>query len=331
MKSLASKANGGFGEADATKLTVSQFLTRWLEAIETTVKPGTKRRYADVVTRHIEPVIGRKQLGKLTPLDVQQLYADRLAANLSPTTVNLIHNILHRALKQAMRWELVTRNVTEATDVPREKTPEYTTWNEKQVAQFLAVSDTDEWAALWRLALLTGMRRGEILGLKWEDVDLKRGLLAVKRTLSRGNAGAYEFDTPKSAHGRRSIALPGSVVASLNSHSVKQREVRLGKGTDYKDQDLVFADALGTPLHPNSVQYRFKQLIKKAGVPNLRFHDLRHTSATLMLANNVHPKIVQERLGHSDVGITMNRYSHVTMDMQRDAADRLDSVLGANT
>jgi len=166
-----------------------------------------------------------------------------------------------------------------------------------------------------------------MLGLKWEDIDLTRGVLAVRRTLSRGPKGTFSFGTPKTASGRRSIALPASCVDSLRRHRVIQIEKRLELGKAYLDKDLVFADALGEPLHPNTVTYRFGQLMVKASVPRLRIHDLRHTSATLMLANNVHPKIVQERLGHANVSMTLDRYSHVTMDMQRDAADQLDKLL----
>ncbi len=324
---LASIQNGGFSEADAKRLTVGQYLTRWLASLDGTVRPSTQERYTDVMRRHVAPIVGRVQLSKLSSLDVQNLYANRLAAGLSPTTVNLIHNVLHRALKQAVRWGLLLRNPTEMVDSPREKTPEFVVWNENQVSVFLAVTISDEWAALWRLALLTGMRRGEILGLKWEDVDLARGVLAVKRTLSRGAKGAYTFGTPKTAHGRRSIALPPSVVESLKSHRRKQLEGRLVLGEAYQDKDLVFANTLGEPLHPNSLAHRFHQLTKQAGLPRIRIHDLRHTSATLMLANGVHPKIAQERLGHADVSMTLNRYSHVTMDMQRDAADQLDTMI----
>jgi integrase len=324
---VANIANGGFGEAEAKKLTLSQYLARWYPSLEGAVRPSTQRRYQDVLTQHVEPMLGTKNLSKLTPLEVQALYAEKLSAGLSPTTVALIHNILHRALKQAVRWGLLTRNVTEAVTPPREAKLEYVTWNEQQVREFLVVSDGDEWAALWRLALTTGMRRGEILGLRWEDVDLDKGVLSVRRTLSRGTGGTYTYGTPKTTTGKRSIALTRSAVDSLKAHRRRQVEDRL-KSPIYKDEDLVFADSIGEPLHPNSLAYRFNKLIARAGVPRIRFHDLRHTSATLMLANGEHPKIVQERLGHADISMTLNRYSHVTMDMQRLAADRLDALIG---
>jgi integrase len=326
-KALASIESGGFAEADAKKITVSEYMARWLESIRQSMRPASYRRYADLSRQHIEPVIGRIHLAKLSQLDVQSLYADRIEYGLSPTSVGLLHCILHRALKQAMRGGLLTRNVTELVDVPRRITPEYVTWDREQATSFLAVSDKDDLAALWRLALLTGMRRGEILGLKWDDLDLARGALSVKRTISRGNGGSFEFGPPKSGKGRQ-IALPRSATDALHKHRVKQLEKRMPVGISYNDLGLIFADALGEPLHPNTLRLRFLRLMKEAGVPVLRIHDLRHTSATLMLANGENPKIVSERLGHANIGITMDRYSHVTATMQRESADRLDTLLG---
>lgn len=331
-QALAAIEAGGFAEADAKKLTVSQYMTRWHESIEGSVKPITYRRYGDLLRLHVLPNIGAVQLSKLSPEHLQRLYANRLSkAGLSPTSVGTIHVILHRALKQAMRWGLLTRNVTEAVDAPRKATPTCATWSQKQATDFLAVADNHDWAALWRLALLTGMRRGELLAVHWKDVDLVRGVLAVRYSYSRGGAGGFVIGQPKTTSGRRSIALPRSVVEVLQKHRVRQVEGRLKLGTSYEDQDLVFTNALGGPLHPNTMALHFHRLSAEAGVPRIRIHDLRHTSATLMLANNVHPKIVQERLGHSDISMTLNRYSHVTMDMQRDAADQMDVLMAATS
>ncbi len=326
-QALASIETGGFAEADAKKITVEAYLAQWLESIRGNVKPITMRHYGDLLRLHIVPAIGKVHLAKLSPSDLQRLYADRLTkGGLSPTSVGTIHVILHRALKQGMRWGLLARNVTEAVDPPRKNVPTCTTWSREQAADFLTVADQHTWAALWRLALFTGMRRGEMLALRWEDVDLQRSVLAVRQTYSRGGDG-FVFGTPKSAAGRRSIALPRSLVTALHKHRVEQVEGRLKLGTSYQDQGLVFANPLGEPLHPNTMTNQFKRLVVSAGVPLIRIHDLRHTSATLMLANNIHPKIVQERLGHSDVSMTLNRYSHVTMDMQRDAADQMDTLM----
>jgi integrase len=325
---LASMATGGFAEADAKKMTVEQYLERWLQAHAPTVRPTTHDRYTDLVKKHINPKIGHIFLAKLSALDLQGLYSDRLTkGKLSPTTVQHIHNILHKALKQAVRSGLLARNVTEAVDAPRRITPQYKVWSTVQSTAFLRVADSHEWTALWRLALMTGMRRGEILGLTWEALDLARGVLQVNHTMIRGVDGKMGFGQPKTAAGRRTISLPYSVVEALKKHRVTQIEEKLRLGTDYQDQSLVFANADGTPIHPNTLTYQFRKLIGKANVPRIRIHDLRHTSATLLLSSGENAKVVQERLGHADVSMTLNIYAHVTPDMQRGAADKLEALM----
>lgn len=309
------------------KVTLDEFARQWLEAVESSLRPSTFRRYADMLRVHILPQLGTRQLAKLAPIDLQRFYANRLASGLSSTTVHHLHVMLHRVLKQAERWGMVTRNVASMVDAPRRTFPEITTWNLEQVNQFFAITDQHELAALWRLALLTGMRRGELLGLMWDDIDLDRGTLAVRRTLSRGNGGRWELGQPKTAAGRRSIALPASCVTSLRKHRARQNEERLRLGELWEDHGFVFTNRTGNMLHVNSLDLAFKKVTAASGLPLIRFHDLRHTSATLLLAQGVHPKIVQERLGHADITMTLNRYSHVTPDMQRLAADTLDAAL----
>ncbi|MDP9363743.1 MAG: site-specific integrase [Chloroflexota bacterium] len=324
---LIQKAETGF--TDAGKLTVRDFFDRWLEAVAPTLRPSTARRYRDVARLHIVGVIGNLRLVKLSSADVQRLYANRLGSGLSPTSVNHIHAILHRALDQAVRWGLLLRNVTDTIDPPRRSSPEMKAWDARQAATVLATAAGDDLEALWRLGLLTGMRRGEILGLRWADVDIDAGALSVRRTLSRGTSSRLEMGEPKTAAGRRRVALPVSVVESLRRHRVRQLEHRLAAGPAFEDQDLVFPNGTGGPLHPNSLALRFRRLTERAGAPAIRFHDLRHTCATLLLAEGVHPKVVQERLGHSNIAETLDRYSHVTADMQRGAADLLDAALDA--
>ena len=262
---LIHKAETGFTAAG--KLTVREFFDRWLESAAPTLRPATARRYHDVARLHIVGVIGNYRLAKLTPGDVQRLYADRLAAGLSPTSVHHIHAILHRALDQAVRWGLLLRNVTDAVDPPRRSSPEMQTWDTRQVAAVLTAAVSDDLEALWRLALLTGMRRGELLGLRWADVDLDAGALSVRRTLSRGLTSRLEVGEPKTGAGRRRVSLPASVVESLRRHRVRQLEQRLAAGPAYVDADLVFATESGGVIHPNTLSRRFVQLISRAGVP----------------------------------------------------------------
>ena len=315
--------------SDAGKITFAEYVARWLESVEPSLRPSTSRRYRDMLNHHAVPQIGHIKLAKLSPLDLQHLYANRLDAGLSSTTVHHLHVMLHGALKQAVRWGMVSRNVTEMVDAPRRTSPEITTWNAEQVSRFFATSDEHYLAALWRLALLTGMRRGELLGLKWEDIDLERGSLAVRRTLSRGKGGRWEVEQPKTASSRRSIALPESCAVALRKHRVAQNTERLRIGELWEDHGFVFTNRTGGPLNVNSMALQFEKLTTAVSLPRIRFHDLRHTSATLLLAKGVHPKIVQERLGHSDVSMTLNRYSHVTPDMQRLAADTLDEAFSS--
>jgi len=322
---IASVEKGGF--TDPGSLTVSEYLEQWLRAVESNVRPATYRRYSDLMHKRVVPAVGNVRLGKLTPLHVQSLYTHLLEAGLSPTTVHLLHNIFHRSLKQAVRWGLLTRNVTESVDVPQPMNPAGKTWNADQVAAVLHAAEKDTLAALWRLALLCGLRRGELLGLQWRDVDLDRATLAIQRTLSRGNGGTWELGLPKTAHGRRSIALPASCVESLRRHRVNQLEHRLRLGALWQEHDFVFTNQTGGPLAVNVLSQHFRKLIVAARVPVIRFHDMRHSCATLLLEGGVHPRVVQERLGHSDVSITLNRYSHVSPQMQRQAADALDAMV----
>jgi integrase len=308
------------------KLTVTGFAAQWLEAVEPSLRPSTFRRYADMLRVHILPQLGKRPLALLTPFDLQRFYANRLAYGLSSTSVHHLHVMLHRVLKQAERWGMVTRNVSSLVDAPRRTFPEITTWNLEQVNHFFTIADQHDLAALWRLALLTGMRRGELLGLKWEDIDLDRGVLAVRRTMSRGKGGQWELGQPKTASGRRSIALPASCVTVLRKQRANQNVQRLRLGELWQDCGFVFTNRTGESLHVNSLGAAFKAVTATSGLPVIRFHDLRHTSATLLLAQGVHPKIVQERLGHADISMTLNRYSHVTPDMQRSAADMLDAT-----
>jgi integrase len=321
---LIGKAQTGF--TDAGKVTVAEFLENWLVSVAPSLRSSTARRYRDVVRLHITSQIGRLRLGRLTPADVQRLYANRLDAGLSSTSVHHVHAILHRALDQGVKWGLLSRNVTDAVDPPRRHSPEMQVWSANDAAKVLAAANGDALEALWHLALTTGMRRGELLGLRWSDVDLDVGTLSVRRTLSRGSTSRLEAGEPKTTAGRRRVALPASTVERLRRHATKQKELWLSVGPGYADRDLVFATVNGTPIHPNTLSRAYAKLIERAGVPRIRFHDLRHTSATLLLASGEHPKVVQERLGHASISETLDRYSHVSPDMQQRAAARFDAI-----
>lgn len=322
--------------ATTSKQTVEQFLHTWLESTqEGSVKPRTYERYEEIVRLHIVPIIGSCQLQKLTPQHVQALYAKKQKEKLSPTTINTIHNVLHKALEMAKRWELVTRNVCDLVSPPARREHEVTPLNEEQVRKLLAISNGSNVEALVKLALATGMRRGELLGLKWRDIDFKKGVLQVRRTMTRiprkfrkPEQRSYVEAPPKTKKSKRSIVLIPFATEALIEHRKRQNEIRKKAGDSWVNSDLIFCTSRGTPLNPtNDVLEPFKLLLKKAGLPDVRFHDLRHSAATLLLSLGIHPKIVQELLGHSNINITLTIYSHVLPNMQENAMGKLNDML----
>lgn len=307
---------------------VSDYFEHWLKSIELTVKPGTVNRYRQNVTLYVVPVIGTVPLAKVTPLAIQRLVNDLVSSGRSPASARLCFAVMRRAFGQAVKWKLIAWNPCTGVDVPRGASPEMQTWNLEDANRFLSAVADMPLAAFWQLALVTGMRRGELLALRWQDLDLDRGTLAVRRTMAEDMQRKWTYGEPKSAAGRRAITVPAPMVASLKAHRARQNERRLALGEGWNDAGLVFDRGDGTPYNPVRISNSFRALNARLGLPRIRFHDLRHTAATLMMADGVHPKIVQERLGHSKVSMTLDRYSHVTESMQRDAADRLASRLG---
>lgn len=314
------------GVPDATRSTVAEFMAYWLATVKPSLKPATHRRYQDLTNKHIVPFIGALKLARLSSAHVQGLYANRLESGLSKTTVAHLHSVLHHALDDAVRWEMVFRNVTDAAKAPRREEPEMKTWTKEQADRFLSAAAGDPYEPLWTLALLTGARRGELLGLRWSDFDPDTGAISVQRTLSRGESSELIEQTPKTKSGRRRIPLPARAIASLARHRETQTAYRQTIEPAWEEHGLIFTNELGRHLHPNTMNRAFRLAIDRAGVPIIRFHDLRHTAATLLLAEGVHPRIVQERLGHATITETM-KYSHVLPHMQYAATDALDRVL----
>lgn len=320
-------ANDRAGHQPDSALTVAAFLDRWLETITPRLRQSTLRVYRERVTGFIVPAVGHKPLGKLSPADVQRLHARILEAGRAPATAAAVHAVLRSALNDAIRWGLITRNVCSAVRAPRPNTPEMQTWSAEQVAVALRAAEGDPYACLWRLALTTGMRRGELLGLRWTDVDLENRQLTIRHTLVQGKGRAWESGTPKTEKGRRSIAISDADVAALKAHRIQQREWELAAPIWHNDAGLVFTERTGRPVHANKLAMRFGKLIERAGLPRIRFHDCRHSHATLLMESGIHPKVASERLGHSKIGMTLDLYSHVTENMQRDATDRLARLI----
>jgi len=309
------------------KTTLAEYLEKWLsDYAKPNLSPRGFERYAGIIRKHLIPDIGSITLTQLRPEHLQKLYAAKLNSGLSARTVRYIHVVIHKALQTAIKWGLASRNVADGVDVPRARRSEMQTWNEDNITLFLEAAKNTSYYALFYLALFTGMRRSELLGLKWNDVDLIFGEVSVTRSLHHLRDGSYIFTEPKSAKSRRTIALPPSAILTLREHHEKQKLERVMLGIPLTGDDLVFSQLDGKPLRPNTVTRAWTMLAGRAGVKVIRLHDARHTHASLMLKQGIHPKIVQERLGHATIAITLDTYSHVAPGLQAAAAKHFDEA-----
>ncbi len=307
--------------------TVANYLNEWLvECVKPSVRPRTYEGYEGHVRLHISPALGRIRLVKLTPQQVRAFLNDKRREGHSPRSVQYMHAVLRCALGRALKDGQAARNVAKLVDPPKVERPEVEPLTPEQARAFLKAIEGDRLEALYSVALAIGLRRGEVLGLRWSDVDLEEGTTRVQGSLQRIN-GELRRVEPKTKRSRRTIALPDAAVAVLRRHRVRQKEERLLAGSRWKNTDMVFTTRIGTPLEPRNISRHFQRTLKTAKLPRKRFHDLRHTCASLLLAQGVHPRVVMEILGHSQIGLTMNTYSHVIPELQREAAGRMDALL----
>jgi integrase len=313
---------------DGDKQTVAQFLERWLSAsVKLSVKVRTYENYESIVRVRVLPHLGRKHLAKLTPLDVQGMYSKLTETGLSNRSVQHTHRVLHRALGQAVKWNMIPRNPCDGASAPRPTRTEMKVLTPEQVRTFLVATAEHPSHALYTLAITTGMRAGELLGLRWADIDLDAGRLTVQRALQQQNEAGLVFVTPKTTRSRRMILLSQRAIDALRSHRDRQTFQRRQIGTAWKDLDLVFPGPLGGPIDPSWSRQVFYAALETAGIPRVRFHDLRHTAATLALMQGVHPKVVSDMLGHGTVGLTLDTYSHLLPAMHQQAAAAMDAIL----
>jgi integrase len=307
--------------------TLSAYLDGWLNGpAKSSVKPSTFESYERMIRNHIEPALGHRKLKALAPDHVQYFYQSKLDAGLAPGTVRLMHGILHKALEQAVKWGSVPRNVCKTTTPPKPNPEEIHPLDAEQVKRMLEAARANRLEALYVLAVTAGLRIGELLGFKWEDLDLDAGTLHVRRTRSQAKSGPI-FTTPKNGKGR-SIRLTRRAVEALKSHKAAQNAERFKLGDLWEDNGLVFSTTAGRPLDfRNVATASFKPLLRRAGLQDIRFHDLRHTCATLLLSRGHHPKLVQELLGHSSVAMTLDRYSHVLPGIGDQTAAAMEAAL----
>ena len=325
---------GGF--VKPSRLTLGEFLDQWLrDYAATNVRPRTFEGYNTVVRSQLVPKLGNIALGELRPAHLQAYYAKALTdgrvdgkpGGLSARSVLHHHRVLSEALSHAVKWGLVARNVAKAVDPPRPERIEMKALDADGVRKLLEAASGTPYHPMLHLAIYTGMRRSEILGLRWMDVDLSMATLSVVQVIHQLYNGEIIFQEPKTSKSRRLLDLSPTAVLALRAHRERQEADRKMLGVPLADSDLVFSKSDGSPALPNALTKAFGKIARRAGLSAVRLHDLRHTHATLMLRQGVHPKVVQERLGHSSISITLDTYSHVTPGLQRAAALALDREL----
>ncbi len=323
-------------EVEEANLTLREYFALWLDKYAAhNLRPNTLTQYKSYIRDHILAVLGNIRLRDLRPFHLQQFYSDCLASGrkdgtggLSPTTVRHLHAILSKALGTAVRWQMIHRDPTDAVVPPRARREEMQYWTPEQVAVFLRHARETDHYEIYLTAIMTGLRRGELLGLRWRDVDLKRKRAEIRQTLVCSADGVQMMTEPKTTAGKRAVSLPDSLIGTLQALRQRQRAERLLLGPEYEDHGLVFSAPTGHPLSPGVISRHFRRLLGRIpDLPKIRFHDLRHTHATMMLSQGVHPKIVAERLGHSRVTTTLDIYSHALPNLQEEAAAKLDEML----
>ena len=320
---------------EPSKTTLGQFLDRWLDDVRTRVSPKTHERYTQICQKNIAPLLGAIPLAKLRPEQISEAYAKALASGrlkggggLSPRTVRQMHAILKSALSEAVKWEILVRSPASAVRGPEVGRAVMRTYDLEQTAELIEAVRGRRIFIPTLLAVLGGLRRGEIAALRWRDIDLAAAQLAIVQSAEQTKTGV-RYKEPKSGRGR-TVALSATLVTELRAHRVQQAQELLQVGKRLSDDDLVVTQADGSPLRPHSLGQEWVRFLARYGaLPRIRFHDLRHAHATHLLASGVHPKVASERLGHSKVAITLDLYSHVLPNMQADAATIVDGALRA--
>jgi len=312
------------------KLTVKQWLDIWRDTVAHSVRPRTAIRYAEIVNLHLIPRLGYIKLARLQPSDVERAIREALETGQSPRTVHHHRAVLRTALNHAIRHGVLARNAAALSEAPHVPEGEHDAISPARAKAILQAVKGHRLEALYLLLLATGLREGEALGLRWDDVSLEDGTVSVRRVLQKVK-GEWVFPEPKTKRSRRTVSLPAPVVAALQSHQARHLQERLQvpplvwEGARYGN--LVFSTVTGGPLTPDAVIWHFRQLLAKAGLPKMKIHDLRHGAASLMAAMGIPPRVAMELLGHSQISTTMNIYAHVAPEYGREAMERIGKVL----
>lgn len=310
-----------------TKITVAEYMSTWLTNVKVANRQSTYSQYEQISRIYIIPNLGKIRLKDLRADRIQDLYNQLLGNEVGVPTVLKLHTILHGALEQAVKTGVIQQNPSSHVKPPREPETEMAILNESQVSQLLIAVKDHRWEALFHLAIVTGMRQMELLGLKWSDLDWQRRAIRVERQLSRVKGDGVRFSAPKTRFGKRAVALGEVSIDILRAHYQKQQILEQAAGDKWTEHGLIFTSSFGAPINYRNLLREFKKLLEAAGLPDIRFHDLRHTAASLMLNNGVAPIVVSRRLGHAKASITLDIYGHLIPSMQEEAADLIDNLV----
>lgn len=326
LKTTIGQIDHGLNYA-STIITLGEYLQNWLAIIKTSMRSSTWAHYEQLIRTYVGPNLGKAKLQDLRPDLIQQFYNRLLNEDVGEYTINKIHTMLHGALEQAVKTGLANRNAVDAVIPPRPQPSEMQFLDENQVSQLLIVARGSRMEAIIHLAVATGMRQMELLGLKWTDLDWVKQTLRIERQLVRSDSETVRFSPPKTKRGKRSVSLGDQTIGVLQRWNDRQNEERKAAGESWKEYGLMFTSKVGTPVHFRNLLRDFKLLLQKAGLPEIRFHDLRHTAASLMLNHGIPVIVVSRRLGHSKPSITLDVYGHLIPSMQTEAAQMIDELI----
>ncbi len=302
-------------------------MDEWLNGIKLTNQKNSSAQYEQITRDYINPYIGSKRLRGLRSNDIQNLYTTLVGNGIGVYAVSKVHTVLHSALQQAVKTGMLQQNPASNARPPKKPLHEMRVLTDLQVRQLLITAHGHRWEALFHLAVVTGMRQMELLGLKWSDLDWEKGIIRVERQLSRDSQGGATFVSPKTHYGKRAVILGEKTLDLLRAHYEKQMVLASDAGEKWIDYGLMFTTSWGTPINHRNLTREYKSLLSQAGLPDIRFHDLRHTAASLMLNNNVAPIVVSRRLGHAKASITLDIYGHLIPGMQEEAAKKMDNLV----
>ena len=311
----------------STKITLGDFLKDWLIDTKATLQRSTWVKNEQTCRSHIIPNLGHVKIRDLRPEQIQDLYRTLLDQEIGTYTVIKVHTVLHSALQQATRIGMISRNPASFVQPPKAPDNEMAILSDSQVSQLLVAANGHRWEALYHLAIVTGMRQMELLGLKWADLDWRRQTLKVERQLLRSHSNGIEFSSPKTRYGKRSLALGKKTIDVLHAHYEHQQAERVASGDKWIENGLIFTNSLGGSIDSRNLLRNYKQLLRDAGLPDIRFHDLRHTAASLMLNAGIAVIVVSRRLGHARASITLDIYGHLIPTMQSEAAEKIDDLV----